>query len=67
MILNLKYEISKSHSLLDCIISTIKSALPIITWLPQYNLSDAISDLIAGVTVGLTVIPQGIDKNELGF
>jgi len=44
----------------NCIISTIKSALPIITWLPQYNLSDAISDLIAGVTVGLTVIPQGI-------
>jgi len=33
---------------------------PITDWLPQYNLSFAISDLIAGLTVGLTVIPQGI-------
>ena len=29
-------------------------------WLPEYNLNFAISDLIAGLTVGLTVIPQGI-------
>jgi len=34
--------------------------LPIISWLPQYNTEKAISDAIAGVTVGLTVIPQGI-------
>ena len=33
---------------------------PITDWLPHYNLSFAISDLIAGLTVGLTVIPQGI-------
>ena len=38
MILNLKYEINISQSLLDRVISTIKSALPILTWLPQYNL-----------------------------
>jgi hypothetical protein len=29
-------------------------------WLPKYNLEDGISDLIAGITVGLTIIPQGI-------
>ncbi len=34
--------------------------LPILEWLPSYNLEKGISDLIAGVTVGLTMIPQGI-------
>lgn len=34
--------------------------LPILDWLPSYNLEKGISDLIAGVTVGLTMIPQGI-------
>ncbi|XP_075211172.1 sodium-independent sulfate anion transporter isoform X2 [Lycorma delicatula] len=34
--------------------------IPIISWLPEYNLEKAISDLIAGITVGLTVIPQGL-------
>ena len=43
----------------DCFVNFVKSRLPVLTWLPQYNLNDAISDLIAGVTVGLTVIPQG--------
>ena len=41
------------------------SRLPLLTWLPGYNVSDAVSDLIAGVTVGLTVIPQGdIDHQD---
>lgn len=34
--------------------------LPILTWLPKYNTADAVGDLIAGITVGLTVIPQGL-------
>lgn len=34
--------------------------LPILNWLPKYNSSDAIGDLLAGVTVGLTVIPQSL-------
>ncbi|XP_075148834.1 sodium-independent sulfate anion transporter-like isoform X2 [Haematobia irritans] len=34
--------------------------LPILQWLPKYTLADAIGDLIAGITVGLTVIPQGL-------
>jgi len=38
----------------------LKKKLPIISWLPHYNTSCAISDLIAGVTVGLTAIPQSI-------
>ncbi|CAH1113645.1 unnamed protein product [Psylliodes chrysocephalus] len=34
--------------------------LPILNWLPNYNLSWAAGDLIAGITVGLTLIPQGL-------
>lgn len=39
---------------------TLKKRLPIINWLPKYNRGDAIGDIIAGFTVGLTVIPQGL-------
>ena len=38
----------------------ILNFFPILTWAPKYNLEAAICDLIAGITVGLTVIPQGI-------
>ncbi|KAK0092235.1 hypothetical protein PV326_001903 [Microctonus aethiopoides] len=34
--------------------------LPILSWLPKYNSEKAISDAIAGITVGLTVMPQGL-------
>uniref|UniRef100_A0A2S2QQP3 Sodium-independent sulfate anion transporter n=1 Tax=Sipha flava TaxID=143950 RepID=A0A2S2QQP3_9HEMI len=37
-----------------------KKRLPIVSWLPKYDVDQAVSDLIAGVTVGLTVIPQGL-------
>eukprot|EP00090_Calanus_glacialis_P015453 TRINITY_DN24401_c0_g1_i1.p1 TRINITY_DN24401_c0_g1~~TRINITY_DN24401_c0_g1_i1.p1 ORF type:complete len:653 (-),score=122.04 TRINITY_DN24401_c0_g1_i1:57-2015(-) len=43
-----------------CSKKTLTSRLPIVSWLPAYDRECAISDLIAGVTVGLTVIPQGI-------
>ncbi|XP_017142336.1 sodium-independent sulfate anion transporter [Drosophila miranda] len=39
---------------------TLKKRLPILTWLPRYNTRDCIGDLLAGFTVGLTVIPQGL-------
>ena len=39
--------------------SLVRSRLPLLSWLPTYTATDALSDLIAGVTVGLTVIPQG--------
>lgn len=38
----------------------MKKRLPIIEWLPQYNFTTLIQDIIAGITVGLTAIPQGI-------
>lgn len=34
--------------------------IPIVSWLPKYDADQAVSDLIAGVTVGLTVMPQGL-------
>ncbi|XP_059145792.1 sodium-independent sulfate anion transporter-like [Physella acuta] len=49
----------------DCLKScfsfeTVKSRLPIIKWLPKYNLFSLQCDVIAGMTVGLTVIPQSL-------
>ncbi|XP_063236030.1 sodium-independent sulfate anion transporter-like [Bacillus rossius redtenbacheri] len=32
----------------------------ILTWLPRYTREDAMGDLVAGVTLGLTMMPQGI-------
>ncbi|XP_053659888.1 sodium-independent sulfate anion transporter-like [Anopheles marshallii] len=34
--------------------------LPVLQWAPQYSLNSLISDAIAGITVGLTSIPQSI-------
>jgi len=38
----------------------VKKKFPILSWLPKYSLDFLVSDAIAGITVGLTVIPQGI-------
>ncbi|XP_026750150.2 sodium-independent sulfate anion transporter-like [Galleria mellonella] len=38
----------------------IHKRLPITKWMPEYNSEKAIADLIAGTTVGLTVIPQAL-------
>ncbi|XP_015838459.1 sodium-independent sulfate anion transporter isoform X2 [Tribolium castaneum] len=34
--------------------------IPILSWLPEYNCDCAVGDLVAGITVGLTVIPQAL-------
>jgi SulP family sulfate permease len=38
----------------------IKKIIPILEWLPNYNRSLFRGDLIAGLTVGIILIPQGI-------
>lgn len=43
-----------------CSVKTVKKRLPIVEWLPKYNVTILIQDIIAGITVGLTAIPQGI-------
>lgn len=43
-----------------CTKKTLYKRLPILNWLPKYDKSCAIGDILAGVTVGLMVIPQGL-------
>ena len=38
----------------------IKKIIPILEWLPNYEKSFLKGDLIAGITVGIILIPQGI-------
>ena len=38
----------------------IKKVIPILEWLPNYNISYFKGDLVAGITVGIILIPQGI-------
>ncbi|XP_015595529.1 sodium-independent sulfate anion transporter isoform X1 [Cephus cinctus] len=43
-----------------CTKKTLYKRLPVLRWLPRYNGQDALGDLVAGITVGLTVIPQSL-------
>lgn len=43
-----------------CTVELLRRRFPICIWLPKYNWDFAVYDLIAGITVGLTTIPQGI-------
>ncbi|KAJ8362840.1 hypothetical protein SKAU_G00116710, partial [Synaphobranchus kaupii] len=45
--------------------ATLKMWLPILGWLPQYNLTWLQMDLIAGATVGLTTVPQALAYAEV--
>lgn len=38
----------------------IKRRLPVLCWLPKYKRVWILQDALAGITVGLTAIPQGI-------
>jgi hypothetical protein len=40
--------------------STLFNRVPILTWAPRYGSDKLISDAIAGITVGLTVMPQAL-------
>ncbi|CAH1389847.1 unnamed protein product [Nezara viridula] len=43
-----------------CTVKTITRRLPFLNWMKSYSTEDAVGDLVAGVTVGLTVIPQSL-------
>lgn len=40
--------------------------VPILQWLPKYSTNDFAADLIAGVTIGITVIPQALAYATIG-
>jgi len=44
---------------------TITKRLPILQWWPNYTSEDCIGDLLAGITVGLTLIPQSMAYSAL--
>ncbi|CAH0564734.1 unnamed protein product [Brassicogethes aeneus] len=48
-----------------CSKKMLNRRFPICSWLPKYNRDDAIGDLVAGVTVGLTVIPQALAYSNI--
>uniref|UniRef100_A0A1A8F1X7 Solute carrier family 26, member 11 n=1 Tax=Nothobranchius korthausae TaxID=1143690 RepID=A0A1A8F1X7_9TELE len=48
-----------------CSYRTLKSWLPIFCWLPKYNLTHLKMDLLAGLTVGLTTVPQALAYAEV--
>jgi len=52
---SVEYPISKQKSRF-----TVKKYLPVLGWLPRYTRLEAVSDFIAGITLGLTMIPQSI-------
>lgn len=46
-------------------LSQVERVLPGARWLRGYTAQFFISDLIAGITVGLTVLPQGLAYSTL--
>lgn len=48
-----------------CSYRNLKAWLPILSWLPLYRLSWLQMDLIAGITVGLTTVPQALAYAEV--
>uniref|UniRef100_A0A671TJ86 Sodium-independent sulfate anion transporter n=1 Tax=Sparus aurata TaxID=8175 RepID=A0A671TJ86_SPAAU len=44
---------------------TLKAWLPILSWLPRYKLKWLKMDLLAGLTVGLTTVPQALAYAEV--
>lgn len=41
-----------------CTVRFLRRRFPILLWMPKYNWDSAVYDVIAGITVGLTTIPQ---------
>jgi sodium-independent sulfate anion transporter 11 len=42
------------------IVAASKSLFPILKWLPNYTVNFLQCDIIAGVTIGLMVVPQAL-------
>uniref|UniRef100_A0AAY4EFY8 STAS domain-containing protein n=1 Tax=Denticeps clupeoides TaxID=299321 RepID=A0AAY4EFY8_9TELE len=49
----------------SCSCRTLQSWFPVLSWLPHYNLRWLQMDLVAGLTVGLTTVPQALAYAEV--
>ncbi|XP_040979823.1 sodium-independent sulfate anion transporter isoform X3 [Aquila chrysaetos chrysaetos] len=49
----------------SCPCPGLRTRLPVLRWLPRYSLAWLQLDLIAGLTVGLTVVPQALAYAEV--
>lgn len=57
---------SIQHRLMSCCsFCKLHTWIPILTWIPKYNLRWLQMDIIAGVTVGLTTVPQALAYAEV--
>lgn len=43
-----------------CSVKILKRRIPILSWILKYQPKFLLEDMVAGITVGLTAIPQGI-------
>lgn len=57
--------VSGARSLPSSTVQYLAAKLPIIGWLPRYNPRWLVSDLIAGLTLGLMLIPQGLSYAKI--
>lgn len=48
-----------------CSYATLRAWLPFLSWMPRYRLAWLQMDLIAGLTVGLTTVPQALAYAEV--
>lgn len=48
-----------------CSLRVLKAWVPILSWLPRYNVRWLQMDLLAGITVGLTTVPQALAYAEV--
>ncbi|XP_047677114.1 sodium-independent sulfate anion transporter [Tachysurus fulvidraco] len=57
---------SLRHGLVRCCsVSMLHSRLPVLTWLPAYSLTWMRMDMLAGLTVGMTTVPQALAYAEV--
>lgn len=54
------YDLQPSKTCSDRVTKQVRKRFPILSWLPGYKVSDLAADIIAGTTVGLTVVPQSM-------
>lgn len=48
-----------------CSYSTMMACVPILSWLPSYKTRWLKMDILAGLTVGLTTVPQALAYAEI--